>query len=248
MEDLLCCPVMVSMLRTVKTFAGEFQDLFVAFDLALRNGASTSRAQFDALLAGFKSAFKEARKVRVATTPHLNVLSVFGLKSRELCHSRVVAWFLDPNQTHEQGTLFLDAFLRLVGLHPSGSDNAVVQLERPNRVDISVFSPGSFAVCIENKVYHEERPKQFADLITALDELSEAKGIPREARAAVFLTNDGRQPNSGPAEPPEGITMRSIERFEMFIEFEDSLKTAQTKSPLLISFLSAYVNGIRILE
>lgn len=238
------------MLRTVKTFAGEFQDLFVAFDLALRNGASTSRSQFDALLAGFKSAFKEARKVRVATTPHLNVLSVFGLKSRELCHSRVVAWFLDRNQTHEQGTLFLDAFLRLLELPDSGSDNVVVQLERPNRVDISVFSPGSFAVCIENKVYHGEPNKvQFAKLIKTLDELSEANGIPREARAAVFLTNDGSKPKSGPAEPPEGIRMKSIKRLDMFIEFEKSLiKTAQPKSPLLTSFLSAYVNGIRSLE
>ncbi len=100
------------MLRTVKTVAGEFQDLFIAFDLALRNGASTRREQFDALLARFKSAFKEERKVRVATTPHLDILGVFGLKSRELCHSRVVAWFLDSNQAHEQGTVFLDAFLR----------------------------------------------------------------------------------------------------------------------------------------
>lgn len=232
----------------MKTIAARFQELFGAFELALRDGASARRAQFDALLAGFKLAFKEARKVRVATTPHLNILSVFGLKSRELCHSRVVAWFLDPSETHEQGTLFLNAFLRDLGLPRSENDNVVVQLERPNRVDISLFSPGCFAVCIENKVYHDEREGQFADLIKTLDELSRHEGIPIEAQAAVFLTNDGRRPKSGPAKPPAGIRIVLISRLIMFTAFESALETAQSKSALLSSFLSAYIIEIRSLE
>jgi len=234
--------------RIVKTDSNEFQDLLAAFDSTLRNGVSSRKAEYEGLLEGFSDAFRNARHNRAATTPYLNVLSVFGLKSRELCHSRVVAWFLDPNETHEQGALFLKTFLRVLGLPSSGSDQAIVLLERPNRVDVSVFVPGSFAFCIENKVYHEESEGQFAKLIRTLKKEADSRNIPREAQAAVFLTNSGKDPESSESEPLEGIKRKPISRLAVFEIFEDVLKTVPKKSVLLSSFLSAYINAIRDLE
>src|SRR5437899_3938315 len=71
-----------------------------------------SGPQFEKLFREFDAAFKESRTQRVDSTPHLDVLQVFGLGMDELRHSRVLSWFLDAE--HEQGVLFAQALLRLV--------------------------------------------------------------------------------------------------------------------------------------
>ena len=141
-----------------------FQLAFCAFEDARSKMVDT----WPTIFRDFDAAFKTARHDRAATTPRLNILDVFGLKKWELCHSRALEWFLDENASHEQGGIFMDALLRLVGIDLGKCENYAVQREKPDRVDVVAFKGREFAVFIENKVDHHERELQLADLQDSL--------------------------------------------------------------------------------
>jgi hypothetical protein len=183
-----------------------FQGVFHAFEDAKAERCKAWPTAF----AEFQVAFKVARKDRAEYTPRLNILDVFGLKAWELCHSRVVAWFLDENESHEQGSLFMECLLRHCGAIGAACTGYKVQREKPARVDVVAYKSREFAVFIENKVEHHERDGQLKDLQTALVEFSTAHRIPESHRIAVFLTDDGREPLTAHEQPPTGLL--AIER------------------------------------
>jgi len=230
--------------KVMNNSAAEFQDLLDEFGSSFKSAASQRECVYKQFLGDFDSAFKEARIDRAVTTPHLGLLSPFGLKYRELCHSRILRWFLDPNSEHEQSSLFLDALLTELNIPITAGEDVILQLEKPDRVDISVYSPKKFAVFFENKVFHKERDHQFNDLIESLNKLSDANEISSKARAAVFLTDDGRKPTSGPA---DGIAC-CFRRVTLFGIFDKALEQAPVKSALLTHFLKAYLNEISGLQ
>lgn len=82
--------------------------LFSQFFRRFEGGfAENSEPHFKELFRQFGAAFKESRDRRVDSTPYLDVLQVFGVKTEdELRHSRVLSWFLDANAEHEQGATF----------------------------------------------------------------------------------------------------------------------------------------------
>src|SRR5258708_4517236 len=130
-----------------------FSQFFLEFEKTL---GKVSGPQFEKLFREFNAAFKESRTQRVGSTPHLDLLRVFGLRTDELRHSRVLSWFLDADAEHEQGALFAQALLRLV----AGDQKAeitetqyyIVKREKHGRTDVSVYARQRFAVFIENKV------------------------------------------------------------------------------------------------
>ena len=115
-----------------------------------------SGPQFEKLFREFDAAFKESRTQRVDSTPHLDVLQVFGLGMDELRHSRVLSWFLDADAEHEQGVLFAQALLRLVAGEQApeilDGEHYIVEREKHSRTDVSIYQRQRFAVFIENKV------------------------------------------------------------------------------------------------
>ena len=190
-----------------------------------------------AVFAEFVVAFNASREDRALATPHLNILDVFGLKTRELCHSRVVAWFLNETGTHEQGSLFMNRLLRLCGLSEASYVGYTVQREKPDKVDVAAYKAGDFAVFIENKVEHHERENQFGDLQTSLVKFGTTQNnIPAKYRFAIFLTDDGRRPTTAHKKPPAGFladNLRPISRLALFQEFRDALAAAvKKKQPL----------------
>ena len=196
----------------------------------------------------FKHAFNDARKDRAADTPFLNILDVFGLKTRELCHSRVVEWFLKEDASHEQGGIFMDCLLRRWGMPCVPCTGYKVQREKPGRVDVAAYKRGAFAVFIENKVQHHERDEQVADLQKELIKLSSAENIPEPHRIAVFLTDDGRPPTTAHPEFLPGFlvgNLYSISRLDLFKEFQSALAASAIKgSKLLTIFLDAYIEAV----
>src|SRR5207249_11701800 len=108
--------------------------------------AATEQAseEWPALFADFTKAFDDSRSERASYTPYLNILNVFGLKYDELCHSRVLAWYLDEKSEHEQGSLFLKALADSLNLTPASFVNYQVQREKPDRVAVAVFRRGDF--------------------------------------------------------------------------------------------------------
>lgn len=221
----------------------DYQRLFEEYNTGLYSKAH----KFEQFLKDFNSGYISARTSRAGTTPHLNVLGIFGLGARELCHSRALAWFLRADGEHEQGCLFINALLRLVNLPPVSSENYHILLERPERVDVAVYAVREFAIFLENKVYAREQDRQFERLMNSLKKFSTAKQIPSGRRVAIFLTNDGRPASTAPVEPDPTTAVFNLRRDLLFQEFSAAALAAKVKSPLLENLLKACENSLTTL-
>lgn len=219
-------------------------DFFTALRMADTNDAENLQTFFRKFAADYAS----ARQTRAATTPHFDMLRVFGLQLAELRHSDALAWFLNPTMEHEQGVLFANTFLRLFSEVQLSHENYEVKRERHGRIDVSIYARGQFAVFIENKVRHTERDGQVEDMIDNMTSLCKDLEIPREHRFAIFLTDLGVNPVSGPKKNTEEFllaNLHSIARVDLFEAFREALFQQKNHSAILISFLDSYLYSIR---
>ncbi len=223
--------------------AETFRTVFEAFEATKADVSKT----WPGVFSEFAHAFDGARKDRALETPFLNILDVFGLKTWELCHSRVIEWFLKKDASHEQGSIFMDCLLSRCGVSGTTWTNYTVQREKFGRVDVAAYKHGAFAIFIENKVRHHERAEQIADLQKELVKFSKAHHIPETHRIAVFLTDDGRPPTEQHKGPLPGFLSRNlyaIRRLDLFRAFQKELTAVARKSQILTIFLGAYVEAI----
>lgn len=128
-----------------------------------------------------------------------NLLSLFGLASDEVAHSRFLAWLLDAHAPHDAGRGFLEALARAAGIElPPGLGSLYrvrTEVAGENaRVDIVVYRRGVFLLFIENKVNAGEGDEQLWREYQDLQAMAGRLGVPREHRHAVFLTPGGRRP------------------------------------------------------
>jgi hypothetical protein len=129
--------------------------------------------------------------------PRLNLFSALGICDDEFSHSRFLAFLLDPAESHDQRALFLHSFLarfapRLLA-SPGDLHAAFVRREfaaGSDRPDIVVFLPGVGVLCIENKTWSKEGPRQIARYQDWL--ASQGRGT----KQLVFLTPAGREPRT----------------------------------------------------
>ena len=234
-----------------KTDSESFLQFFRQFEALTDYSEPELKDLFDA----FTTAFKNSRSKRVNSTPYLDVLQVFGLAQDELRHSRVLSWFLDPDAEHEQGPVFTEALLRLVAgkeipelNRAAASEDYIVEREKHKRTDVSVYRRKAFAVFIENKVRASERISQVNDMINELVRLADAERVPIPYRFAVFLTDEGREPTSGPFSDVARFDRRNLKSFrrvDIFDMFEEALNKRPVASPLLQNLLSCYLHAIR---
>lgn len=217
----------------------------------LRRADQNSAAELSGFFQRFEDDYRQARSKRAATTPHLDLLRVFGLEFAELRHSAALAWFLNPLAEHEQGSLFVNALLDWCHTSPTLSENYVVLCERHQRTDVAVYADGEFAVFIENKVRHVEREKQVSDMVDSMTRVSQPRSIPPERRFAIFLTDTGVAPVTGPtADSPDflHVNLKSARRVELFECFRAALAERPGHSPLLLNFIDSYLRAIRRLR
>ncbi len=222
-----------------------------AFFHTFRLQEETANVEMLTFFQAFDHSYQLARSTRASNTPHLDVLGVFGLEFKELRHSDALAWFLRPRSSHEQGHLFADALVRHLGLASLADENYEVLRERHDRTDVAVYSAGRFCVFIENKVRHSESDKQVIGMIESMSKLSDRLAIPREHRCAVFLTDSGAEPVSGPSQDSPGFLLANLfplRRVDLFELFLGVLEKRPVYSPLLLGFLNAYLNSVRRLR
>jgi len=81
--------------------------------------------------------------------------------------------------------------------------------------------------------------------VDSLNAFSERNGIPENARVAIFLTDDGRAPETGPRSAVATIIMRNMSRTELFDLFRAGLRKSPAKSPLLMQLLDNYLREIK---
>ena len=133
-----------------------------------------------------------------------NLFDVLGISRREIRHSRVLAWLLNPRGTHGLGDLFLRWFLLEVAtiaetqgvgdvMTKEVADWRLEQVssraERRN-IDVLVLGQGDRFVCaIENKINIGEHSNQLERYRKVVD-----RQHPSWKHVYVFLTPDGRDP------------------------------------------------------
>jgi hypothetical protein len=128
-----------------------------------------------------------------------NVFRILGVEEKEVSmHSAFLAPLLDPLGTHGQGTLFLDSFLKEIGITRQASDWSCDK-EWPipdGRIDILLQSSADrVMVAIENKIYAPDEKTQLRRYHDWLDKPYREQRFPR--RRLLFLTLEGR-----PSEQP----------------------------------------------
>lgn len=128
-----------------------------------------------------------------------NPIRVMKMEGMEIRHSAILAWLLNPKETHGLGDHFLKAFLaealkgnsrkRPNALQVSQSDmrDADVRCEW-NNIDIFVLSPQNrWAFIIENKVYSKQHAGQLAKYRSRVMELFRAQDTSNESETTVDI-------------------------------------------------------------
>lgn len=129
-----------------------------------------------------------------------NVFSALGIARKEVVQSRFLAYLLDPNEHHCQGSIFLDAFLRRLGLSkitPEQVKGIRVAAEhsageRLGRMDIVLDCQPDWLIVIENKVDADEGEQQLYRYAQWLE-----KQQKYNLKKLVFLTPTGHESVSG---------------------------------------------------
>lgn len=134
-----------------------------------------------------------------------NIFEAVGAVRAELRHSDFLAFLLDPQQSHNLGTAFLQDLLQEILVLSSGTrfnvipddlaqwslTGATVRREW-RHIDILILdNAGEWAVIIENKIDAEERSGQLEEYYEAVRQY-----YPDRTIIAIFLTKDGRSPKN----------------------------------------------------
>lgn len=149
-----------------------------------------------------------------------NPIRVMKMEGMEIRHSAILAWLLDPKESHGLGDHFLRAFLSeaLKGdskknpnaLQVSQSDmrDADVRCEW-NHIDIFILSPhNGWAFIIENKVRSAQHPGQLAKYRRRITELFRAQSYSSETENALNISGIFLTLSEESAEDPEYTSIR----------------------------------------
>ncbi|WP_162258935.1 MULTISPECIES: PD-(D/E)XK nuclease family protein [Mesorhizobium] len=138
-----------------------------------------------------------------------NPIRVMRMEGMEIRHSAILAWLMDPQETHGFGDHFLKSFLAEAlrgnsGRRPSALEVAQADLRDAdirrewNNIDILVLSPrNGWAFVVENKfhsVQHGGQLKKYRDRIEELVDLSRGSPQTKLLIQGVFLTLSEEMP------------------------------------------------------
>lgn len=125
------------------------------------------------LLFDIRSLYKQAENRRIQREQRgeiFNVFNTIGLRTEEVrLHSAMIAELLNPNGSHGLSKLFLQAFLKRLGLPSDYIKEAKGTITERyigpktkthgGRIDI-IIEDGNHAIIIENKIYAEDQENQ----------------------------------------------------------------------------------------
>lgn len=108
-------------------------------------------------------------------------------------HSRFLTFLLNPNANHNQGDLFLDLFLKQIGLDGFFDNlfNCSVQAEYQN-IDIYI-NDGNKHIIIENKIWAGDQHAQVKRYIKTINE--ENENLDNANLVVIYLSLDRKKPS-----------------------------------------------------
>lgn len=160
--------------------------------------------KIESLLAEISKIYRRAEKNRLEKAKRgefFNIFNTIGLRTEEVrLHSAFLAELLNPQGTHGLSSLFLEAFLKRLGLpndyldvNKVSNDNkekiiGPVTEKEGGRIDI-IIEDGKHAIIIENKIYAEDQKNQL------LRYYNYGKEKYQDGFILIYLTLDGHEPN-----------------------------------------------------
>lgn len=129
-----------------------------------------------------------------------NIFDFWGRYIDENRMSEILAFFLDPNKSHGQGTSFLKEFLNFIKVEKDiinsiNNEEITVTLEsrtlEDRRMDIHIDIGGTFGVCIENKIWADDQKDQIRDYRLHLEQKYKIGNY-----HLIYLTPNGKDPSS----------------------------------------------------
>lgn len=141
-------------------------------------------------------------------------MTVAGFGRKEIAHTAVLAWLLNPRHEHGLGSAFLARFLDALGLPAAdlaGVGVTVEEIRGHRRADIVLRLSGRIIV-IEAKVDADERPAQCDDLFALFGSTAEF----------VFLTPSGHRPWSASGRAAESFRCLSFAAIRDALELEST--------------------------
>ena len=113
----------------------------------------------------FCNFLEKAEELKKLDLKTFNILKTLGVWRREVSHTHVISWLLNPDQSHGLKDIFLTKFFEIIGLGQLSLSNIVVKRFQKSKegfeVDLTLENEDFFAI-IENKITHKARKEQLA--------------------------------------------------------------------------------------
>jgi len=130
--------------------------------------------------------------------PHENIFSILDVGADEVSHSAFLAWLLDPQSSHGEGSRFLETFLVIaepqIDLQVPCAYRVQTEFSgMASIVDVVIYKAGTFLLFIENKTTSPDTPGQHDREFQDLRRMGTVLGVPEDHQFAVYLTPYGRR-------------------------------------------------------
>ena len=117
------------------------------------------------LLEHLQGVIKFESERKKITAEDFNIFNILGISHLEVStHSRFISNLLDPCGSHYQGNIFLELFMRKIGIEDFNYADASIEVEKSEnkyeRFDIFITDGKDWTIIIENKIYARLKKKQ----------------------------------------------------------------------------------------
>lgn len=146
---------------------------------------------------------QECERLEPMLKGSFNLFDVLGVSRTEIRHSNMLAWLLDPNESHATGGLLLRLVISLVGDEeiPSDAERSFTVYREDEHIDMLLVSHTlKRVIAIENKIGAKEGVRCTRTYNNEESQLSTYENIleklyPDYAKTLIFLTPDGELPS-----------------------------------------------------
>ena len=132
------------------------------------------------LLEHLQGAIKFESERKKITAEDFNIFNILGISHLEVStHSRFISNLLDPCGSHYQGNIFLELFMRKIGIEDFNYADASIEVEKSEnkygRFDIFITDDKNWTIIIENKIHAGLQEEQLGRYIENLNETKNTK-------------------------------------------------------------------------